>query len=428
MRVTRPLALAAALTLGLTLSGVPYAAADSTIVVHGLGDLPTDGSSGLFFVSCSAPWTAHGTLSPGPLHIQEGPATVPIGTRTWGFDMPAESSGYAIGPFRSVSSMATLSTAQADFYDEGAVTANGVALAGVDPADNTGSFWMGVAPLMLPTGSWQTVTAGDKSYSWTQIDSQFQPTGQAFSGTISQLLSHIGTGDHSGYVGAGFGCNTPGLVDFDKAQIGDTGDVTTYDFEAGLTTTTMSGKPSTVTAGKSVTLKGVTTDSTGGPFSSAQLTLQARTFGSSTWQDVGQATESYDSGTATQTPATLKKKPLVETRYRWVFPDSPSSLGSTSPAFTVKVHTAVTATAADSTVAKGATIKITGRTKPAKPGQTVHLMKGSTRVGSGIVKADGTYTIKTKATSTGTWKLHVTIGAVSGNLAGTSKAVKVTVG
>jgi hypothetical protein len=427
MRVTRPLALAAALCLGLTLSGpAPYAAADTTVVVHGLGDLPTDGSAGLFFVSCSAPWTGSGTLDPGPLHIQEGPAPVPIGTRTWGFDMPAPSAGYAIGPFRSVSSMATLSTAQADFYDEGAGTANGVAFAGVDPADLAGDYWMGVAPLMLPAGSWQTVTAGDKSYSWTQINSQFQPTGQTYSGTISQLLTNkIGTGDHDGYVGAGFGCNTPGLVDFDKAQIGDTGDVTTYDYEAALTTTTITGKPSTVTAGQSVTLKGVTTDSTGGSFSSAQLTLQAKTFGSSTWQDVGQATETND---GTQTPATLKKKPLVETKYRWEFPESPSSLGSVSPTFTVKVHTAVSAKAADTTVSKGGTIKITGRTTPAKPGQTVHLMKGSAKVGSGIVKADGTFTIKAKAASTGTWKLRVTIGASTGNLAGRSKTVKVTVG
>jgi hypothetical protein len=351
-----------------------------------------------------------------------------MGTRTWGFDMPGASADHAVGPFRSLTSMATLSTAQAAFYNEGSVTATGIALAGVAEDDPTGLSWMGKASLTLTPGSWQTPSVTGLTYSWTQLNAQLQPTGLTYTGTISAMLAHIGTGDHDGYIGLGFGCNNPGLVDFDKAQIGNTGDVTTYDFEADLTKTTISGKPSTLTAGQSATLQGLMTDVHGGAFTSAPLTLQAKAYGATSWTSVGQATETYDVSTQTPVPAVLKKKPLTQTQYRWVYAGSPAAEGSVSTSFTVKVHTALTAKPKATTVSKGGRIVVTGRTTPAKPGMTVRLMKGSTKVGSGIVKTDGTYKIVTKAKTTGTWKLHVVIGAGSGNLAGTSRTFKVVVG
>ena len=71
---------------------------------------------------------------------------------------------------------------------------------------------------------------------------------------------------------------------------------------------------------------------------------------------------------------------------------------------------------------------MSGHVTPAKPGKTVTLYRGTRQVGTGTVNAKGGYTVSTTAGSTGVWKLHVTIGASSGNLAGRSGTVKVTVG
>lgn len=422
-RLARPFTAAVTVAFALGLSGAPYAAADTTVVVHGPGQLPSDGSWGIFLSSCVVPGeSAQQGDTPGPIHIEQGPAPIPAGTRTWGFD--SQLSGFAVGPVESETSMSSLSTATGSFYSDSG-TAQGIGVAGVE--EDATHFWFGNTPLSIMAGSWQTPSVAGSSYSWNEYDGSNAIVG-TFTGTISAMLNHIGTGDHAGLIGIGFGCNTPGLVHFDKAQFGAAGAVTTYDFEAELTKTTITSKPSTITAGQSETLKGVMTDATGAAFSSADLTLQAKAYGASSWSTVGQTTESYDFNTQTQTPAKLKKKPLVQTKYRWVYAGGQAAEGSTSPSVTVKVHTAVTAKAKDSSVKKGGTITITGRTTPAKPGHTVELMKGGTKIGSGIVRSDGSYAIKAKATSTGTWKLHVTIGAFSGNLAGASRTVKVTVG
>ena len=118
----------------------------------------------------------------------------------------------------------------------------------------------------------------------------------------------------------------------------------------------------------------------------------------------------------------------MKTDYRWVFHENQVYDGSTSGGFTVKVRTAVTAKPADTTVRRGGTIKVSGNVTPAKPGKTVTLYRGTRPVGTGTVNAKGGYTVSTTARSTGVWKLHVTIGASSGNLAGRSGTVKVTVG
>jgi hypothetical protein len=174
-----------------------------------------------------------------------------------------------------------------------------------------------------------------------------------------------------------------------------------------------------------VELRGVTTEVGGTSLPQGTLTLQARRFDSPTWRVAGTATES--SG-GTPHPAVLKKRPLVRTDFRWVFAETTAYDASTSRAITVRVHTAVTATPADTTVRKGGTIKVTGRVTPAKPGAVVTLFKGSQKVATAVVRRTGTYTLTTRANAGGLWKLRVGIGATPGNLAGSSKVVKVTVG
>jgi hypothetical protein len=424
MRIARPLALALVTTALVTLQGVRFAAADTTVVVHGPGDLPSTGTPlGLFYTSCSSPGQG-GTVDPGGIYIQPGPDPTPSGTRTWGFDLPGSASGFAIGPYGYTSSMANLATAQADFYADSG-TATGIVFASIDEDPNTGTSWNGNAALSVTAGSWQTKSGIGLTYTWQELDGSFNPTGQTFSGTIAAMLAHIGTGDHDGLVGLGFGCNTPGLVHFDKGMFGATGAVTTYDFEGSTTRTTIKAVPSTITAGRTTALEGVMTDTHGGRFTSATLTLQKKPAGTSTWRKVGTAVETYD---GTQHPAVIKQKPTTTTQYRYVFAGSSAGPGSTSKPVTVHVRTAVTAAPASKVVRKGGTITVNGRVSPKAPGHTVKLMRGSTQVGSATVRSTGAFALRTKARTTGRWTLHVTIGATRTDLAGSSRTFTVSVG
>jgi hypothetical protein len=107
---------------------------------------------------------------------------------------------------------------------------------------------------------------------------------------------------------------------------------------------------------------------------------------------------------------------------RWEAPRAPSPSRSRAK---------VTAAPVAKTVSLGSAIKIKGKVTPAKGGHTVTLWTktatGKVKVGTAIVKADGTYLASTKATKAGTWKLLVTIPALPGNLAGTSPVVSVSV-
>jgi hypothetical protein len=421
MRAAR-LVVIASMLLTVSVVQPPFASADATKVVRGLNGLPSNLSFGLFNRSCTTP----GQPAPtgfGQLVVTKGPAPVPAGRRTWGFT--SSGAGGAIGPFRSVPSMGDLATAQMQVAaDTGGADGIGYADVFANAAGTT--YWWGVttSTFHVPAGNgWQTESTVDSAYSWRRFDSS-GPTATTFSGTIKEMVAQIGS-DHGGLVGLAVGCGSGDTFHFDKAQFGSSGDVTTYDFEGPTTQTAIHGSAAVVRAGSPVTLRGVTTESGGTPLSKATLTLQAKRFDRSSWKDVGTDTETFDTS---QHPARLTKRPLLKTDYRWVFHENQVHDGSTSRAFTVKVRTAVTAKAADTTVHHGGTITVSGHVTPAKPGKTVTLYRGTRQVGTGTVNAKGGYTVSTTARSIGVWKLHVTIGASSGNLAGRSGIVKVTVG
>jgi hypothetical protein len=424
MLLARPLALGFALLGLLALPALPYAAADNPpIVVHDLGELPTDGSFGPTYQSCTTPGQVV-SGSPGTLEVRTGPAPVPLGVRTWGYDVATPDS--AVGPFRAIDSMGVLAADQMSAYAEGS-DATGVAVAEVIEDGNT-TRWYGRSDtlLTLTAGSWTTVSGLDASYQWLEVTvADGQPTGNIFTGTIPQMLTHNGTGDQPGSVGLLFGCNTSGLVHFDNAQFGGTGDVATYDFEGPATRTTIHGSRKTIAAGGSVTITGITTARDGTPLPRAKLTLQRKRFGGDGWKKVGKATATDD---GTQVPARLRVEPVVGTRYRWVYPLTGAADGSISKVLVVRVHSAVTARAVDRTVPLGGRIIVFGTVKPLKPGRTVALYRGSKKLARTKIGPHGAYSVSVKATSRGLWKLHVAIGAASGDLAGTSPTVKVRVG
>lgn len=78
-----------------------------------------------------------------------------------------------------------------------------------------------------------------------------------------------------------------------------------------------------------------------------------------------------------------------------------------------------------------ATLRARGTVFPAKPGATVTLWRttasSTTKVGSATVQANGSYAINRTVTK-GTWRVHVTVPASTGNLAGKSVTRTATVG
>ena len=55
-------------------------------------------------------------------------------------------------------------------------------------------------------------------------------------------------------------------------------------------------------------------------------------------------------------------------------------------------------------------------------------MRGDAVVDRATVRADGTFTLRTKASSSGDWRLHVAIGRTPGNLSGRSAPFTIHVG
>ncbi len=426
MRVARPTVavtlLLAVGTLSPALASTGTARADATQVVRGLNDLPSDLGYGLRRVSCSSPGEQAPSTNFSSLLIRKGPAPVPAGRRTWGF--ASRSAGGAFGPFRKVPAIDNLAASQMQVYAETG-GADGVGFAQVLEGAGGSSWWGVTAKFHVAGGTWTTADVGGDTYSWREFGPSDSPTTNTFSGTIHQMVTQVGS-DHGGFIGLGLGCGSGDVFHFDAARFGVTGDVLTFDFEGPRTNTTIRSSASSVVAGSPVQLRGVTTEVGGTPLPQGVLTLQARRFDATKWRDAGTATET--SSGSTLSPALLRKRPLVKTDFRWVFAETTAYDASVSHAFTVRVHTAVTAKPADTTVRRGGTIKVTGRVTPAKPGAVVTLFKGSQKVGTAVVRRTGTYTLTTQAKTAGQWKLHVFIGATSGNLAGSSKVVTVTVG
>ncbi len=155
--------------------------------------------------------------------------------------------------------------------------------------------------------------------------------------------------------------------------------------------------------------------------SSATLTLLAKPYGSSTFTAVG--TANY-TNSGTETPAELVVHPKKQTTYEWQFAGDNSTAGSVSPEFTVTVATKVTGKLADTTVSKGQTLSLYGKTLPRKRGSTIYLerKKGGhwVKIAHVRVTKRGRYTLRAIASAVGVWKVRAFLPAGGGNIAGHS--------
>jgi hypothetical protein len=396
------------------------AQADSTVIVRETDNM----GFGPSVFSCSANPFAVGQI-PGFL-IQKGPGTVPAGTRSWGFD---GSGGDGMGPYAlPTDPMKDLSVAEASFYSLN--VESGVAIAIYqEPADESnGEVWFATANIGLSggqLGNWTTISGIGLSYNWTKYQpgqNGYEPTGDpsVASTTVGTFADAHGTSGLGGYALV-MGCGGS-QINFDKFRIGTTGSVTTYDFEAELTTLTMKTASTTIRAGQSKTIGG----SLSPLFQTAHVRLEAKKFNATSWSLVGTGITGEQGE-----PFSLTVKPLVQTSYRWRFIETDAALGSTSKTITIKVRMVVTAAPVAKVVNLGKLITIKGKVKPAKPGHLVTLWRktatGKVKLKTAIIKADGSYAVSIKASKTGTFKYLVTVPAQSGNLAGTSPVVSVSV-
>ena len=207
----------------------------------------------------------------------------------------------------------------------------------------------------------------------------------------------------------GFGCDGQDFY-FDAFAWGSAGNV------AISSSQTIKAAPTTITAGQSSVITGVTTahyvDGT-------PVDLEVKPYGSSSWRKAAPVL-------APETTWALRKSValLKQASYRWHFLGTESGAESFSPVTTVKVKTALNATVVDRTLRRGQNLVVTGRTKPAKPGSIVKLWRktasGPIVLARSRVRSDGTYKVAYPVNRAGTWTVYTTIPAVSGNLAGRS--------
>jgi hypothetical protein len=368
-------------------------------------------------VSCSV-----GTASGGVSRRVEGDNPAPpvgLGASSWGFTPKDGATGSFYGVGMDVPTSAGLETFELQVY--GAAAGSGRAMVFAWPPVTTdGNVWVGTATVDGRGNAWTTVDAAGLTYTWTEYDERtYQRTGEsAGSKTVTDFetdkgRSTVGMG-YRGYLS--LGCDGQPFL-YDGFKYGAAGSVTTLDFESLSTRLSIGATKPLITAGQSSSITGSTSarDVLNPP-----VDLEVRKYGSSDWTTVATVE-------APETVAWTMKKlvaPLQQASYRWHYRGSEANEPAYSPTFTIKVKTALTATVVDRTLRRGQNPVVTGRTRPAKPGTTVTLMRktasGSVVLARTRVKSDGSYKVAYLVNRAGTWTVYTTIPTASGNLAGRS--------
>jgi len=399
-------------TLGLLcLQDVPAAWAFPTVTIRSYADFGSGGFDGFTIESCDLGHPGSISVAPEPV-VEKGPTPVPLGTHTWGFTPPTPG---ALGPYWRVDSLSSIFGDEVKVYSD-AGTAVGAAFAEVDV--DASHRWYGLAPLSVSAGSWQIVGANQStSYTWREVDDIGTTVGSPFTGSIGDLIAQIG-GDRPGLIGLGFGCNGMGEFHLDDAKLGFEASAATWDYEGGISSTSIAVTDTDVTAGRRTNLSCELVWDGFLP-ASPQMVLQGRSFGSAHWRRIASVPLTKESAAAYQ------PEPLRQTSYRWRFLGDQGFDGSTSATVTVNVHTVVSAHA-PARVALGSMVRVHGSTFPKKPGQRIRLWHGDRLLAAARVTSKGTFSLTTRATSRGRLRLVAKIGSSQGNLRG-SKTVLIRV-
>ena len=192
-----------------------------------------------------------------------------------------------------------------------------------------------------------------------------------------------------------------------------------------LPASTLKAPPATtVSYGRSLRLSTRLTESgTGSGVAGAAVSLYRRSPSSAVWQRVRTTTTS---GNGTAGVAVAQSASAL---YQWRYAGSANRQAATSGTASVRVAATVSLRVRDATVAKGATIRLSGASRPARTTSVrLQLKKGARWVTVSSVKArKGRYVFARKVRTPGTAAFRVVRPAAGGLATGTSRTVKVRV-
>jgi hypothetical protein len=168
-----------------------------------------------------------------------------------------------------------------------------------------------------------------------------------------------------------------------------------------------------------------------GPVSGVPVTLQGRSYGSTTFSALAHAvTDAYGGVSVT---AVLRRT----TALRWSYDGDSSYAGTVSHSYVQQVAPRVVAHAVDATLRAGQRVVVRGRTQPLKPGTRVSLWRGDrpafapdlhyVRIAVGAVHADGTFRLAAGFAHPGAARLYVKVNAGHGTTTGYSNYVRIRV-
>jgi ribosomal protein L11 len=188
----------------------------------------------------------------------------------------------------------------------------------------------------------------------------------------------------------------------------------------------ISTPPSSITYGTKLTITGTVKSSTGVAVSGQKVVLQRRNPSSSTWGNVGTA---YSSSTGS---VSLSYTPSANSVFRLYAPSNWTYNSATSVEKTTLVKWRVSASASDTTPARGQRISIKGRVSPTRVGTKVQrqkLVNGSWQLMSTTtVASDGTYSFSVLMPSTSaTLSYRVKVPGTVSNATAYSSTIKITV-
>jgi hypothetical protein len=276
--------------------------------------------------------------------------------------------------------------------------------------------------LVIPNNSsWQAVDALTTGYD-VYLDENTGSTPDSTGTTMAQYLTnHSSAGIFGWYITNYCSAIANQVVYLDTLKVGDNAaDAVTYDFEPATTITATGG--TAIVAGATRTITGTLKNGTAA-VPGVALDVLAKTYPASTFTKIGTTAATNSSGVAT-----FNVKPTKQTSYEFRVADAGASHGAaTSGATTVTVKTAITRNVYDTSVTTTQTILAYGLTTPAKPGTIVYLYRGSTSFASARVASDGTYLLQGRIGTKGSYSVTVRGAAGSGNIAGISAPVTVTV-
>ena len=397
------------LAVGLTVSTAPSASAATTRVVVD-GDRFRSAGLEQVRLDCNAPEVATSGRTTLRHVIGNG---APLGLRAARYESTDATGG--VGPVAEVEDPTTITSLRVQLRP----TVTPYSVAGVvryrpDASDTT---WWGVTTFAPDYDTaWHTVEAAQRAFEWTEVGPDGREVSSAGVQTLSSFFStRTAPGTHE--VGFLLGCSGGDAL-FDGLAVSDASGERVFDFEGGSTSAQMSLSTKTALYGRTVKARTkVRTQQAGEQL----VILERRAFDGTVRQVKG---EFVDQG-----KDVIRFKAKAGGAYRLRVPDSDDNDGSTSAWQRLRVPSKVTASPSTRSVQKGRIFTVSGSIAPSASGTvTVWRKAGARWVKAASNRWSGKrYSLKVKATTTGSQVYRVRTSKTDRNDPGTSGTFGITV-